>query len=217
MTFDLFDALDAAEPSVEPLADGAAVLRGFARPMQHALLADVQAVIAVAPLRHPITPGGLRMSVAMTNCGALGWVSDRRGYRYTALDPERAAPWPAMPESFVRIAAQAALRAGFDGFVPDACLINRYRPGTKLSLHQDRDEHDFAAPIVSVSLGLPATFLFGGSKRADKAQRIQLRHGDVVVWGGPSRLRFHGVLPLADGEHALLGKQRINLTFRRAG
>jgi DNA oxidative demethylase len=217
MTLDLFDALDDAEPSFEPLADGAMVLRAFARPVQHELLADVQAVIAVAPLRHLITPGGLRMSVAMTNCGTLGWVSDRRGYRYAAIDPERDAPWPAMPESFVRLATQAALRAGFDGFVPDACLINRYRPGTKLSLHQDRDEHDFNAPIVSVSLGLPATFLFGGSKRADKAQRVQLRHGDVVVWGGAARLRFHGVLPLADGEHALLGAQRINLTLRRAG
>lgn len=216
-TFDLFDALDDAEPATEPLADGAVLLRGFARSMQHALLADVHAVIAAAPLRHLITPGGLRMSVAMTNCGALGWVSDRRGYRYTALDPERDAPWPAMPESFAQIAAQAAAQAGFGGFAPDACLINRYLPGTKLSLHQDRDEHDFGAPIVSVSLGLPATFLFGGPRRADKAQRVQLRHGDVAVWGGPSRLRFHGVLPLAEGAHALLGRQRINLTLRRAG
>ncbi len=217
MTFDLFDARGDAEPAAEPLADGAMVLRGFARPMQEELLADVRAVIAAAPLRHLITPGGLRMSVAMTNCGALGWVSDRRGYRYDRVDPERGAPWPAMPASFTRLAAQAASRAGFEGFVPDACLINRYEPGAKLSLHQDRDEHDHGAPIVSVSLGLPAVFLFGGLNRADKAMRTQLRHGDVVVWGGPSRLRFHGVLPLAEGEHALLGKQRINLTFRRAG
>ena len=216
MTFDLFDALDAAESAVEPLADGAMVLRGFARSMQDELLADVQAVIAAAPLRHLITPGGLRMSVAMTNCGALGWVSDRRGYRYDPIDPERGAPWPAMPASFTRLAAQAASSAGFEGFVPDACLINRYEPGAKLSLHQDRDEHDYGAPIVSVSLGLPAVFLFGGLSRADKAMRTRLRHGDVVVWGGPSRLRFHGVLPLGDGDHALLGKQRINLTFRRA-
>ena len=217
MTFDLFDALDDAEPATEPLAEGAMVLRNFARPMECELLADVQAVIDVAPLRHLITPGGLRMSVAMTNCGALGWVSDRRGYRYDRVDPGRGAPWPAMPASFMRLAAQAASKAGFEGFVPDACLINRYVPGTRLSLHQDRDEQDYGAPIVSVSLGLPAVFLFGGLKRADKALRIQLRHGDVVVWGGQSRLRFHGVLPLADGEHALLGKQRINLTFRRAG
>ncbi len=216
MTFDLFDALDAAEPTDESLADGAMLLHEFARETQAGLLADVQAVMAAAPLRHLVTPGGLRMSVAMTNCGAFGWVSDRRGYRYDAIDPERGAPWPPMPASFTRLAAQAASRAGFEGFVPDACLINRYIPGAKLSLHQDRDEHDFDAPIVSVSLGLPAVFLFGGSNRADKARRIPLRHGDVVVWGGPSRLRFHGVMPLADGQHAMLGKQRINLTFRRA-
>jgi alkylated DNA repair protein (DNA oxidative demethylase) len=217
MTFDLFDALDPAEPTVEPIAEGAVVLRALARAAQDDLLADANAVIAAAPLRHLITPGGLRMSVGMTNCGALGWVSDRRGYRYDAIDPERGAPWPSLPASFLRLAAQAAASAGFEGFVPDACLINRYEPGAKLSLHQDRDEHDYGAPIVSVSLGLPAVFLFGGLKRADRAQRIPLRHGDVVVWGGPARLRFHGVLPLADGEHARLGRQRINLTFRRAG
>lgn len=217
MTFDLFDALDDAEPAVEPLADGATVLRGLARPMQSELLADARAVIAAAPLRHLVTPGGLRMSVAMTNCGALGWISDRRGYRYDAIDPESGAPWPAMPASFMRLAAQAGARAGFEGFVPDACLINRYAPGAKLSLHQDRDEKHLSAPIVSVSLGLPATFLFGGLNRADKAQRVRLCHGDVVVWGGPSRLRFHGVLPLAGGEHDALGAQRINLTLRRAG
>ncbi len=214
MTFALFDA---AEPSTEPLADGAVVLRGFAQAAQHELLADAQAVIAAAPLRHLVTPGGLRMSVAMTNCGALGWVSDRRGYRYAALDPQSGTPWPAMPASFTRFAVRAAAHAGFDDFAPDACLINRYEPGAQLSLHQDRDEHDYAAPIVSVSLGLPAVFLFGGAARADRAQRIPLRHGDVVVWGGPSRLRFHGVLALADGAHALLGRQRINLTFRCAG
>ncbi len=222
MTFDLFDgpgATAAPEPSREPLAKGAALLRGFARgaDADAALCADVRAVIAAAPLRHFITPGGLRMSVAMTNCGALGWVSDRRGYRYDPLDPERAAPWPPMPASFRALAARAAAEAGFDGFAPDACLINRYLPGNKLSLHQDRDETDLSAPIVSISLGLPAVFLFGGLQRADKAQRVSLRHGDVVVWGGASRLRFHGVLPLAAGEHALLGSQRINLTFRRAG
>jgi DNA oxidative demethylase len=217
MTFDLFDAPGAAaEQSQEPLAEGAAVLRGFAREADAVLLSDVRAVIAAAPPRHLTTPGGLRMSVAMTNCGALGWVSDRRGYRYDPLDPERAAPWPPMPESFRALAARAAAEAGFDGFAPDACLINSYLPGTKLSLHQDRDESDLRAPIVSVSLGLSAVFLFGGLQRADKTQRVSLRHGDVVVWGGASRLRFHGVLPLAEGDHAMLGSQRINLTFRRA-
>lgn len=217
MTFDLFDAVDSAEPAGEPLADGALLLRGFARPAQQALLADVRRVIAAAPLRHWVTPGGLRMSVAMTNCGALGWISDRRGYRYDAIDPEHGLPWPAMPESFRTLAVQAAAQAGFDGFAPDACLVNRYRPGTRLSLHQDRDERELNAPIVSVSLGLPAVFLFGGLQRGDKALRVPLRHGDVVVWGGLSRLRFHGVLPLAQGEHVLLGAERINLTLRRAG
>jgi DNA oxidative demethylase len=217
MTFELFDAPGAAAgQSQEPLAEGAAVLRGFAREADAVLLSDVCAVIAAAPLRHLTTPGGLRMSVAMTNCGALGWVSDRRGYRYDPLDPERAAPWPPMPESFRALAARAAAEVGFDGFAPDACLINSYLPGTKLSLHQDRDEGDLRAPIVSVSLGLPAVFLFGGWQRTDKTQRVSLRHGDVVVWGGASRLRFHGVLPLAEGDHAMLGSQRINLTFRRA-
>ena len=216
MNFDLFDAQGDAAPSTEPLADGAVVLRNFARAAEHALLTDLQRVIAAAPLRHLITPGGLRMSVAMTNCGALGWVSDSRGYRYDPVDPALGTPWPSMPASFRQLAVQAAARAGFAAFAPDACLVNRYAPGAKLSLHQDRDERDLGAPIVSVSLGLPATFLFGGLQRTDKALRVQLRHGDVVVWGGASRLRFHGVLALADGQHALLGGQRINLTFRRA-
>jgi alkylated DNA repair protein (DNA oxidative demethylase) len=217
MNLELFDATEAAEPPTQPLAEGALLLRGFALAAQQQLLADVRTVVAAAPLRHLITPGGLRMSVAMTNCGALGWVSDRRGYRYDAIDPERGLPWPPMPTSFRALAQQAAARAGFEAFAPDACLINRYLPGAKLSLHQDRDERDFGAPIVSVSLGLPALFLFGGLRRADQAMRVALRHGDVVVWGGPSRLRFHGVLPLADGQHALLGGERINLTLRAAG
>jgi alkylated DNA repair protein (DNA oxidative demethylase) len=163
-----------------------------------------------------VTPGGHQMSVAMTNCGGLGWVTDRSGYRYDANDPEAGRPWPAMPRSFRELAKVAAAQAGFEGFSPDACLINRYQPGARMSLHQDKDEEDFAAPIVSVSLGLPATFLFGGLKRSDKPRRFRLEHGDIAVWGGPARLVFHGVAPLADGEHALLGRQRINLTFRKA-
>ena len=163
-----------------------------------------------------VTPGGHSMSVAMTNCGSAGWVTDRSGYRYDGVDPESRTPWPAMPASFRALAAQAAAEAGFDGFAPDACLINRYQPGARMSLHQDKDEDDFAAPIVSVSLGLPAIFLFGGLQRSDKPRRFRLEHGDIVVWGGPSRLFFHGIAPLADGEHALLGRQRINLTFRKA-
>ncbi|MDB5876044.1 MAG: alpha-ketoglutarate-dependent dioxygenase AlkB [Ramlibacter sp.] len=192
------------------------LLRGFAKPIESELIADIGAIAAQAPFRHMVTPGGHSMSVAMTNCGRIGWVTDPGGYRYDANDPESAKPWPAMPPSFCRLAAQAAVAAGFASFMPDACLINRYAPGARMSLHQDKDELDFAAPIVSVSLGLPAIFLFGGLKRSDKPRRFRLEHGDIAVWGGPARLAFHGVAPLADGEHAQLGRQRINLTFRRA-
>jgi alkylated DNA repair protein (DNA oxidative demethylase) len=163
-----------------------------------------------------LTPGGHQMSVAMTNCGSVGWVTDRTGYRYDGADPESAKPWPAMPPSFRELAGRVAAHAGFHGFSPDACLINRYQPGARMSLHQDKDEADFGAPIVSVSLGLPATFLFGGLQRSDRPRRFRLEHCDVAVWGGPMRLAFHGVAPLADGEHALMGRQRINLTFRKA-
>ncbi len=156
------------------------------------------------------------MSVAMTNCGGAGWVTDRTGYRYDGVDPNSGKPWPAMPPSFRALAGQAAAEAGFKGFSPDACLINRYQPGARMSLHQDKDEADFDAPIVSVSLGLPAVFMFGGLKRSDRPRRFRLQHGDIAVWGGPMRLAFHGVAPLADGEHALMGRQRINLTFRKA-
>jgi len=211
---DLFDG-DLAEPRDVHLAPGAMLLAGFARPQDVALIDAVTAIIAQAPFRHLITPGGHRMSVAMSNCGRVGWVSDRTGYRYDATDPESGKPWPQMPAVFAQIAEQAAAKAGFANFQPDACLINRYEPGAKLTLHQDKDELDFNAPIVSVSLGLPAVFLFGGLNRADKTARYRLTHGDVVAWGGPARLAYHGVMPLADGEHPLLGAQRINLTFRK--
>ena len=198
----------------ESLAPGAVVLRGFALPFSQALLVQVERLISEAPLRHMVTPGGQRMSVATTNCGALGWLSDRKGYRYGEHDPESGKRWPPMPDAFLRIATAAASAAGYRDFVPDACLVNRYVPGTRLALHQDRNERDFRQPIVSVSLGLPAVFLFGGMKRSDKAARIPLEHGDVAVWGGPSRLRFHGVMPLQPG---LGGDCRFNLTFRKAG
>ncbi|MDP3607292.1 MAG: DNA oxidative demethylase AlkB [Polaromonas sp.] len=217
MTADLFENMDPLEPAQQALAPGAALLRGFARETVPALLAALEDVLAAAPLRHLVTPGGHTMTVAMSNCGALGWVSDRRGYRYAKDDPLSGRPWPAMPAGWRDLAARAAADAGFDGFAPDACLINQYLPGSKLSLHQDRDEQDLSAPIVSVSLGLPAVFLFGSSQRQDRPQRYRLQHGDVVVWGGPARLAYHGVAPLADGQHALLGRRRINLTFRRAG
>lgn len=205
------------DPEPVALADGALLLPAYALAHEAALLEAVAQVIAAAPLRRMQTPGGLTMSVAMTNCGALGWVSDRRGYRYEPFDPLSGAPWPAMPAIFADLAREAAAAAGYAAFTPDACLVNGYEPGTRLSLHQDRDERDFSAPIVSVSLGLPAVFLFGGLKRSDRTQRVPLAHGDVVVWGGPARLRHHGVLPLADGRHARLGARRINLTFRKAG
>jgi len=192
------------------------LLRGFAGPAEAALIAALRDIVAQAPFRHMLTPGGHQMSVAMTNCGEAGWVTDRTGYRYDTSDPVSGKSWPAMPPSFRELAGRAADHAGFEGFSPDACLINRYLPGARMSLHQDKDEDDFGAPIVSVSLGLPAIFLFGGLKRSDKARRFRLEHGDIAVWGGPARLAFHGVAPLADGEHALMGRQRINLTFRKA-
>ena len=198
------------------MAEGAVLLHGFANSFKDDLIAALRDIVAQAPFRHMHTPGGHQMSVAMTNCGSFGWVTDRTGYRYDPNDPETGRPWPAMPPSFRALAGQAAAEAGFEGFSPEVCLINRYAPGARMSLHQDRDEHDFGAPIVSVSLGLPAIFLFGGLKRSDKTRRFRLEHGDIAVWGGPARLVFHGVAPLADGEHALMGRQRINLTFRKA-
>jgi DNA oxidative demethylase len=216
LTADLFASLPDVQPSREEIAEGAVLLRGFATPFEDELIAALRDIAEQAPFRHMSTPGGHQMSVAMTNCGDAGWVTDRAGYRYDGADPQSGKPWPAMPSSFQKLAADAAAEAGFAGFAPDACLINRYEPGARMSLHQDRDEHDFAAPIVSVSLGLPAIFLFGGLQRSDKTGRYRLQNGDIVVWGGPARLAFHGVAPLADGEHVLMGRQRINLTFRKA-
>jgi DNA oxidative demethylase len=200
----------------EQLASGAWLLRGFALDDDRRLLAAVNHIQLDAPFRHLETPGGFRMSVAMTNCGSLGWVSDRRGYRYEPCDPSSGNPWPSMPAEFLSLAQAAALAAGFPDFMPDACLINRYEPGARLTLHQDRDECDFAHPIVSVSLGLPAVFLFGGDDRSERQRRIPLVHGDVVVFGGDSRRRHHGVLPIKEGSHELVGARRLNLTFRRA-
>jgi alkylated DNA repair protein (DNA oxidative demethylase) len=216
MTADLFDSLSDVGPVRERIADGAMLLRGFARPIERDLIAGLRDIAAQAPFRHMVTPGGHQMSVAMTNCGNAGWITERSGYRYDTIDPESGKPWPEMPSVFRALAGRAAAEAGFEGFAPDACLINRYQAGARMSLHQDKDERDFENPIVSVSLGLPAIFLFGGLKRSDKPQRYRLEHGDIVVWGGRSRLFFHGVAPLANGEHNLLGRQRVNLTFRKA-
>jgi len=214
-TLDLFGG---SEPEPERLGSQAVILRRFATPYVPELLPAISGIEAHSPFRHMVTPGGFTMSVALTNCGHLGWITDRRGYRYSELDPQSGQPWPNMPAVFQRLARDAAAEAGFVGFEPDACLINRYLPGARMSLHQDRNEIDFTAPIVSVSLGATATFLFGGQERSDKVVRTPLYHGDVVVWGGEDRMRFHGVAPLKDQPpHPLLGRQRINFTFRKAG
>lgn len=214
-TLDLFPGPAPGER--DALGPQSCVLRGFALPWESELLAAVSSVTDQAPWRHMVTPGGFTMSVALTNCGVLGWTSDRHGYRYSRTDPNTGQPWPALPPEFDRLAREAAAAAGYDGFAPDACLINRYLPGSRMSLHQDRNERDFSAPIVSVSLGMTATFMFGGHERSDKFARVPLYHGDVAVWGGADRLRFHGILPLKDAPHPVLGSQRINFTFRKAG
>lgn len=216
MTADLFSDISATAIEPEALGPGSVILRRFAAADAERLIKIIDAVIAQAPLRHMQTPGGFTMSAAMTNCGTVGWVSDTSGYRYSSADPLTGQPWPALPERLFRLVTSAAATAGFPDFIPDVCLINRYEPAAKMSLHQDKDERDFSQPIVSVSLGLPMTFLFGGERRKDKAARLLLEHGDVVVWGGPDRLRYHGVIPLKEGSHALLGRCRINLTFRKA-
>lgn len=213
---DLFADTEIQATPREDMAEGAVLLRGRALALETESLAALDAITAAAPFRHMVVPGGFVMSVAMTNCGAAGWVTDRTGYRYDANDPQTGKRWPAMPASFLTLATDAAAEAGYPAFVPDSCLVNRYEPGSRLSLHQDRNERDFGNPIVSVSLGLPATFQFGGLKRTDPVTRYALRHGDIAVWGGPSRLRYHGVSTLKDGEHPKLGRMRINLTFRRA-
>jgi DNA oxidative demethylase len=213
----LFDSI--REPGLprDLLGPGTAILNGFALGRETELAFVMQAISKLAPFRHMITPGGFRMSVALTNCGTYGWVTDRTGYRYDSIDPETGQHWPGMRGNFLDLARDAASAAGFPLFNPDACLINRYEPGSRLTLHQDKNEQDFTQPIVSVSLGLPATFLFGGIDRSDKTVRVHVHHGDVIVWGGPARLRYHGINPLKDGVHPTFGGYRYNLTFRVAG
>ncbi len=218
MTLDLFADTDLQQPErLEPIGAQSCVLRGFALPWVERLLPALAEVLVQAPFRQMVTPGGFTMSASLSSCGTLGWTSDRDGYRYTRVDPQSGRAWPEMPGVFRQLAVNAARAAGFEHFSPDACLINRYLPGAKMSLHQDRNERDLTAPVVSVSLGLPAIFLFGGDKRSDKTQRIPLFHGDIVVWGGGDRLRFHGVLPIKAGHHPQLGAERLNFTLRTAG
>jgi alkylated DNA repair protein (DNA oxidative demethylase) len=217
MTLNLFEDTWESQARREELSRGAVVLRAFALADQSDILTTLREVITEAPPRHMVTPGGFRMSVSLTNCGSYGWVSDRGGYRYDGIDPDSGKPWPHMPSVFRRLARDAAAVAGFEDFKPDACLVNRYEPGAKLSLHQDKNERDFDAPIVSVSLGIPAVFLWGGLRRQDRPSRVQLTHGDVMVWGGEARLCFHGVLPIRQAYHPATGHCRINLTFRKGG
>ena len=216
-TLDLFAEADIRQPArTERLGEQSFVLRGFSLPWIDRLLPALERVLLAAPFRQMVTPGGFTMSVGLSSCGTLGWTTDRTGYRYTHLDPQTGQPWPEMPAVFLELAQAAALQAGFRDFMPDSCLINRYVPGARMSLHQDKNERSYDAPIVSVSLGLPAMFLFAGFERSDKSQRVPLFHGDIVVWGGVDRLRYHGILPLKDGQHSQLGAQRINFTFRTA-
>jgi DNA oxidative demethylase len=217
MATTLFETVPEPRLPQELLGPGTAILNGFALEVEVELVSALKAIVERAPLRHMVTPGGFPMSVAMTNCGRFGWVTDRTGYRYNEIDPETGISWPSMPSVFLRLSTKAAHEAGFPLFSPDACLINCYEPGARLSLHQDKNERDFDQPIVSVSLGLPAIFLFGGLERSDKTIRIPVIHGDVIVWGGPARLRYHGVAPLKEGNHPLVGGYRYNLTFRKAG
>ncbi|NBF15216.1 DNA oxidative demethylase AlkB [Pseudomonas sp. Fl4BN2] len=218
MTLDLFADEDLQQPArLQSISEQGFVLRGFALPWAEALLQALAGVLIQSPFRHMQTPGGFTMSARLSSCGELGWTSNCNGYSYSPVDPLRKQPWPAMPDTFLALAEAAAGAAGFEHFVPDACLINCYVPGAKMSLHQDKNERSLEAPIVSISLGLPAVFQFGGFERSDPAQRISLFHGDIVVWGGVDRLRYHGVLPIQPGQHPVLGEQRINITLRKAG
>lgn len=216
-TLDLFADAAPQPPTTERIGPCSVVLRGFALPLLDRLLPALEGVLVRAPFRHMTTPGGYTMSVALSSCGDVGWTTDRTGYRYASIDPQTGKPWPEMPAVFLELAQRAADCAGFADFVPDACLINRYIPGAKLALHQDKDELDLGWPVVSVSLGIPGMFLFGGHARGDATQRVPLFHGDVVVWGGEDRLRYHGVMPIKQADHPQLGEQRINFTFRKAG
>lgn len=212
------DLFNRAQPiGYDRMGPHAYILRRFALQYVDNLLAEIARIDAASPFRHMITPGGWPMSVALTNCGEWGWTTNQQGYCYSRLDPNNRKTWPDMPEIFKKIAYDATKNFGIGEFIPDACLINRYVPGAKLSLHQDKNEKDFSAPIVSISLGMTALFLFGGKNRSDKTAKFELRHGDVAVWGGGDRLRYHGIMPIKSKPHFLLGNQRINFTLRKAG
>lgn len=201
---------------LKSIANESFILPGFAAAETNVLLTAIEAVIQEAPLRQMRTPGGFKMAAQITNCGNFGWVTDKQGYRYQTTDPETGLTWPAMPQVISQLALEAASACGFEHFTPDACLINCYQPGAGMGLHQDKDEKDFSAPIVSISLGVPAIFLFGGAKRQDKPDAHLLKNGDIVVWGGEDRLRFHGIQPIKLAHHPMTGQKRFNLTIRQA-
>ena len=207
--------LFASIEGTERLGEGIVLWRAAIDEARYA--ATIARLALEAPFRHMLTPGGRQMSVAITNCGSMGWVSDTHGYRYSATDPDSSMPWPAIPPDWLHDASHAAFRCGFSGFTPDACLINRYEIGNRMGSHQDRNEVDFTQPVVSMSIGLPAEFTFHGASRAGTAGRVDLHSGDILVWGGPARLYFHSVRPIRAGVHPLCGALRYNLTFRRAG
>lgn len=209
------DLFSEQHPALVPLAEGACWLPGFALPVMDALWPGLQQHLSEHPPQQMMTPMGL-MSVRTSSMGNWGWMGSEQGYGYSRLNPVTRLPWPAIPPAILQLAAAAALKAGYPGFVPDSCLINVYEPGSKMGLHQDKDEMDFSQPIISVSLGIPATFLFGSAKRSDKPIKIPLQHGDVVVWGGASRRFYHGVAQMKANTHPLIGAQRINLTLRKA-
>ncbi len=217
MTQDLFQTANNGESWQENIRDDVVVLRQYANKQAAEILKEVELITAVAPFRKMKTPSGLSMSAELTSCGKYGWISDQQGYRYSKSDPLNNNAWPKLPELFFKFGREAAKKAGFSDFKPDVCMINRYAPASKMSLHQDRNERDFSekAPIVSLSLGVPANFYFGGLERSDPTIKIPLIHGDVVVWGGKSRLCFHGVGVIKDDYHPMLGNFRINLTFRK--
>ena len=215
ITHSLFDEEPDASRT-EVLFPGAVLLHRYALKLERTFLDELDTLTKISPFRQMLTPGGRKFGVHNTSCGEVGWISDARGYRYVSIDPVSEQPWPTMPREFQQLATDAAEEGGFKHFIPDSCLVNRYAPDIKMSLHQDKDEADFSQPIVSVSLGMSATFVFGGLQRSDKLRRIDLHHGDVLVWGGPARLLFHGIQSIKDQPHPIMGAQRINLTFRRA-
>lgn len=210
------DLFDDQLPKKTRIAEGAYWLRGHALPAADLLWAELRKHFATYPPQQMFTPMGYKMSVRSTSMGDAAWVGTKKGYGYASIDTAINQALPPLPSTFLSLANHAATEAGYNDFTPDSCLINCYDIGSKMGLHQDKDERDFNQPIVSVSLGIPATFLFGGAKRSDKPTQIPLTHGDVVVWGGASRLFYHGVQTIKPNKHPLLGELRCNLTFRKA-